>query len=110
MTFSAEDIAVIRQRRAAGESYAGIALDYACHKNTIRRVATDVPHGKIRYCRPSNFRAFGRDRRTAIVEMLRHGPLTTDQIRERLGGTPYHYLTDLHKKGIIEHKCIWVMK
>jgi DNA invertase Pin-like site-specific DNA recombinase len=110
MIFSAEDIATIRQRRANGESYAGIALDYGVHKNTIRKVAKEVPHGKIRYCRPSNFRAVGRDRRKAIVEMLRHAPMTTPQIRERLGCNPYYYLNELHKNGKIGHKCIWVIK
>lgn len=74
------------------------------------RVANDVPHGKIRYCRPSNFRAVGRDRRKAIIEMLQHEPLTTAQIREKLGGTPYHYLNELHKNGKIGHKCIWAIK
>ena len=110
MTFSDEQVATIRARRAAGESYAGIALDYGCHKNTIRRVAKDVPHGQIHYCIPGGFRAFGRDRRAAILAMLRQGPLTTGQIRDRLGGNPYHYLGDLHKKGIIESRTIWVVK
>ena len=110
MTFSDEQIATIRARRAAGESYAGIALDYACHKNTIRRVANDVPHGRVRYCIPGGFRAFGRDQRAKILAMLRAGPKTTSEIREGLGGYPHNYLTDLRRRGIIESRTIWVIK
>ena len=110
MTFSASQIEAIRARRAAGESYAGIALDYNCHKNTIRRVANDVPHGRVRYCIPGGFRAFGRDQRKKILAMLRAGPKTTAEIREGLGGYPHNYLTDLHRRGIIESRTIWVIK
>lgn len=110
MTFSASQIEAIRARRAAGESYAGIAADYACHKNTIRRAIHDAPLGKARCFRPGGFSAFGRDQRAKILELLQAGPMTTDEIRDGLGGCPCNHLTDLRKRGIIKHKTVWVIK
>ena len=110
MTFSDEQVAAIRARRAAGESYAGIALDYACHKNTIRSIAKNVSHRAVSRGRPGGHSIVGRMRRTAIINMLRSAPMTTGQIREKIGVDPYHYLTQMHNKGIIESKTIWVIK
>ena len=110
MTFSDEQVATIRARRAAGESYAGIALDYGCHKNTIRSIAKNVSHRSVPRGRPGGHSVVGRMRRTAIIDMLRASPMTTGQIREKIGVDPYHYLTQMHNKGIIESRTIWVIK
>jgi hypothetical protein len=106
MTFSDEQVAAIRARRAAGESYAGIALDYGCHKNAIRSIAKNISNRAVSH----GDSIVGRMRRTAIIDMLRASPMTTGQIREKMGVDPYPYLTQMHKKGIIEHKTVWVIK
>ena len=110
MTFSDEQVTTIRARRAAGESYAGIAQDYGVHKNTIRSIAKNVSHRKVPRGRPGGHSVVGRMRRTAIIDMLRTSPMTTGQIREKIGVDPYHYLTKLHNAGIIENKNVWVIK
>ena len=110
MTFSDEQVATIRARRAAGESYAGIAQDYGVHKNTIRSIAKNVSHRSVPRGRPGGHSVVGRMRRTAIIDMLRASPMTTGQIREKIGVDPYHYLTQMHNKGIIESRTIWVIK